>query len=262
MAISLQKTKNREEEADEAAEADSTTAQADDMERVIAERVAVEVRRLEAERAGQISDEVAKQIAGLKESLNPGVAGALTDKGAMEALAMAIAGITDQEVGRKRVPPEVMAKRIRAREDMEKLIGETIQRGVQPVYTLTQKCFFGEQMIEPYWIDRATRSVKPTEIGWWSVPNEFMHPVNDEARAIHVLFLESVDSHKKHANVRVTPGGLVVRSGGMNPEGGRDSAPRVGRDINEPSLVGRNGDRPNVQTRILGTLMPPAQQMV
>lgn len=259
MAMTLQKTKTGPtEEAEEAG-----AALPDDVERIIAERVAVEVARLEAERAGQISDEVAKQLASFRDSFSPGIASALTDKGAMDGLAMAIAGITDQEVGRKRVPPEVMAKRIRAREDMEKLIGETLQRGVQPVYGLTQPCFLGEQMVQPYWSDPATKTVKQTEVGWWSVPNEFMHPKNEEAKAIHILFLESIDSHKKHgANLRVTVGGLVVRSGGMDPTGGRGTAPRVGRDINEPSLVGRNGDRPEVQTRILGTLMPAARQMV
>lgn len=261
MAMTLTKTKtDRPEEHEEEAPGGGP----DEMERIIAERVAAEVQRLEGERATQIADEVAKQIAGLRESLTPGVAGALTDKGAMEALAVAIAGVTDQEVGRKRVPPEEMARRIRAREDMEKLIAATFERGAQPIYKLTQPCYLGEQLIQPYWSDPATKTTKATEVGWWSVPNEYMLPVNDEARAIHVLFLSAVDSHnsKRGASLRVTPGGLVVRSGGMNPEGGRDPAPRVGRDINQPSLAGRNGERPEVQTRILGTLMPPARQMV
>lgn len=195
-------------------------------------------------------------------AFQPQAMAGMTDKGAMEALAMAIAGVTDQEIGRRRVAPEEMARRIRAREAMEALITRTVEAGTQPVYKLTQKCFLGERAIEPYWIDRATRSAKATEVGWWGIPNEFMHPVNAEAEAIHALFLESIDSHKKRANVRITPGGLVVRSGGLNPEGGRDHAPKVGRDMHEPSLVGRNGDRPEVLTRILGTLMPPARQMV
>lgn len=195
-------------------------------------------------------------------AFQPQAISSLNDKGAMEALAMAIAGVTDQEIGRRRVPPEEMAKRVRAREAMEELITQTVKNGVQPVYKLTQKCFLGERMIEPYWIDRATRSAKATEVGWWGIPNEFMHPANAEAEAIHALFLVSIDSNVKRANVRITPGGLVVRSGGLNPEGGRDQAPQVGRDIHEPSLVGRNGDRPEVLTRILGTLMPPARQMV
>ncbi len=86
---------------------------------------------------------------------------------------------------------------------------------------------------------------------------------NDEAREIHILFLQSIDSNKKRgANLRVTPGGLTVRSGGLAPDGGRDVAPHVGRDIHQPSLAGRNGERPEIHTRVLGTLLPASRQMV
>lgn len=240
-------------DADHDARRDSVPIE--DVERLVAERV-------EAARIG-MADEVARQLAAFKESFTPTGLSSLNDKGAMEALAMAISGVTDQEIGRRRIPPEELAKRLRAREAMETLISATIERGTQPVYTLRQVCYLGEQIIQPYWVDRATRTTKATEIGWWGVPNEFMDPVNDQGMAIHALFLESIGGMKKRgANLRVTPGGLTVRSGGLAPDGGRDTAPRVGRDIHEPSIKGRNGDRPEVTTRILGTLMPAARQMV
>lgn len=238
------------------------TLPVDDVERIIAERVAAEVARLDAERSARLDDLISQKLS----NFNPANTSGFGDKSMMEALAEAIYAVSNegQDVHRRRVPPEVMAKRVRAREEMEALIKKTIDEGAeQPVYKLTRACYLGEQMIQPYWTDRATRTTKATEVGWWGVPNEYMHPANEIAEKIHALYLESIDSHKKIApGLRVTPGGLVVRSGGMNPDGGRDSAPRVGRDIHEPSLSGRNGDRPEVQTRILGTLMPPARQMV
>ncbi len=166
-------------------------------------------------------------------------------------------------MGKRRLPPEEVARRAKARAEMDALITATIERGVQPVYTLTQQVFLGEQIIQPYYVEGVGKPAKSTEIGWWGVPNEYMHPANDEAREIHILFLQSIDSNKKRgANLRVTPGGLTVRSGGLAPDGGRDVSPHVGRDIHQPSLAGRNGERPEIHTRVLGTLLPASRQMV
>jgi len=235
---------------------------ADEVETIIARRVAAEVERVSA----GISEQIAAQIAALAKP--PSAPSQGPDQSWMEALALAISNVTDQEIGRRRIPPEEMAKRVRAREAMEKLIDETSKAGVQPVYTIRNMVYFGERKIPPFWVDR-NRVAHPTEIGWWSVPNEFMDPVNDEAKAISALFLESIGGHvKRNTSLRVTAQGLTVRSGGMNPEGGRDSAPQVGRDDAQwrqqdvPTLKGRNSDVQVVETRILGTLMPPARQMV
>ena len=185
------------------------------------------------------------------------------DKASLEMLALAISDASDEKRGRERIGPEEQAKRIRAREAMELLITETVAAAVQPTYNLTQKCYLGERIIEPFWLDRATRMTRPTEIGWWGVPNEFMHPTNAQAEAIHALFLTSIGGREKRGqNLRVTPGGLTVRSGGLSPEGGRDTAPRVGRDLTEPMIKGRGAEQTYVEQRILGTLMPPARQMV
>lgn len=229
---------------------------ADEVERIIAERVEAASARMTAE--------VAEQLAAFKDNFTPGAASALADQGAMEALAMAIAGVTDQEFGRRRIPPEDMAKRVRAREKMEELIQRTFTGGVQPTYDLTQVLYVGEQIIRPLYLDRTTKTTQTTSIGWWDVPNEFMIPTNDEAKAIHALFRESIGggANKRKPSLRMTPGGLTVRSGGMDPTGGRDQAPRAGRDMHEPAIKGRNGERAEIVTRVLGTLMPPARQVV
>ena len=234
------------------------TADSDDVEARIEARVRAEV-------SARVAAEVAAQLADIRETLGtltkaaPSTAG---DTSWMEALAIAISGVTDQEIGRRRVPPEEVAKRLKARERLEKAIQATVDAGVQPNYTLTQKCYLGERIIEPFWVDR-NRVAQPTEIGWWGIPNEFMHPINAEAEAIHALFLESIGGTKKRVSgLRVTPGGLTVRSGGLAPEGGRDTAPRVGRDIHEATVKGRGAEQRYVEQRVLGTLMPPARQMM
>lgn len=230
--------------------------EAEEVERIVADRVE------QATRA--VADEFAQKLAAFEQRMTPGVAAGLSDNAAMEALAMAIAGVTDQEIGRRRIAPEELAKRIRAREQMEALIQKTIHAGVQPTYNLTQKQYMGERIIEPFWIDRATKVTHPTNVGWWIEPNEFMVPTNDEARAIHALFLESIGggANKRAPNLRVTVGGLTVRSGGLDPSGGRSEAPQVGRDRHEATIRGQQGQTPEVLTRILGTLMPPARQAV
>jgi hypothetical protein len=232
---------------------------ADEVEAIIAQRVAAEVDRVKSEVGSQVGAEIARQLAELKGGAAPSPGNG--DQSWMEALALAISNVTDQEIGRRRVPPEEIAKRTRAKGRLDALMEETVKLGVQPSYYLRKQVYFGEQMISPIWIDRATKEAKPTEIGWWGIPNQFMDPVNEEAKAIFALFLEWIGDSKRTTNgMRVTPGGLVVRSGGMPVEGGRDAAPRVGRD--QPTVKSRGGQQRSIETRILGTLMEPAKQMV
>jgi len=228
---------------------------ADEVERIIAERVAAATR-------DTVAGEVARQLAEFRESL-AGVASAAPnasgDTSWMAALAMEISKVGDQNAGRAVVAPEEIAKRNKAKARLVDLLEATIAAGVQPDYTLRQMVYLGDRKIQPFWVDR-NRVAHPTEIGWWGEPNQYMEPVNAPARAIMELYLESIGDTRKTANLRVTAGGLVVRSGGMNPEGGRDQAPQVGRDA--PTIKGRGAETKTVEQRILGTLMPPAKQMV
>jgi hypothetical protein len=228
-------------------------------QRVIREAVEREVDRALKAQAAAFEARMAEMLA----SVQPQSISGFGDKASLEMLALAISDASDEKRGRERISPEEQAKRIRAREGMERLITETFEAGVQPTYNLTQKFYIGERIVEPYWLDRATKTTKPTEIGWWGIPDEFMVPTNAQAEAIHKLFLESVGGRKRRGKTyRVTPGGLTVRSGGMNPDGGRDQAPKVGRDMAEPAIKGRGAEQTYVEQRILGTLMPPARQMV
>ena len=241
---------------------DGTTEQPGEnrTQRAIREAVEREVEKRLATQAEAFEAMMAQMLAAVPQ---PQSLGGFGDKATLEMLALAIADANDDKRGRERVSPEEQAKRIRAREKMERLIDKTVEAGTQPVYGLTQMVYLGERLVRPYWVDKATRVTRPTEIGWWGVPDEFMRPVNPEAEAIYALLLESIGGRKRRGQtLRVTPGGLTVRSGGMNPDGGRDQAPRVGRDLAAPTVRGNAGEQAYVEQRILGTLMPPARQMV
>lgn len=231
---------------------------ADEVERIIAARVDAEV-------SARIGNEIQRQMDELKTTLATaaqGGGGTTGDNNWMEALAFAISKVADQNSGKPIVAPDEIAKRTRAHATLERLLEDTLRGGVQPIYTLRQVVYLGDRKIQPLWVDR-NRVAHPTEIGWWGIPNQYMEPMNDEARAIMALYLESIGDMRKTArNLRITPGGLTVRSGGMDPEGGRDAAPRVGRDVYAPTLVGRGSEVKTVELRILGSLMPPAQQIV
>ena len=126
---------------------------------------------------------------------------------------MAIAGVTDQEIGRRRLAPEEVKKRASAFDKLIVLLEQTQKAGVQPTYYLRKAVYFGEHMISPIWVDRATKQAMPTEIGWWDIPNQFMEPINEEAKAISALFHEWIGDAPKREKLRVTAGGLVVPLG-------------------------------------------------
>lgn len=231
---------------------------ADEVERIMAERIAAAVEAANAASEARIT----AQLDAFKQSLASSGPSSGGDTTWMKGLAEAFADVTDRQQGRPRVSPEEQSRRNTAHERMVALIDKTVERGVQPTYTTTNVVYLGEQIIRPIYIDRSTKLPAPMEIGWWAIPNEFMQPTNEQAREIHALFLESIGGAKKHARLRVTAGGLTVRSGGMNPEGGRDSAPRVGRDTHVATIKGRGNESHAIETRILGTLHPAARQMI
>lgn len=218
-----------------------------------------EVEKLVAQR---IQEEVARQLAVLMPAASAQPPG--HEQGWAEALAMAIASIGDQEIGKRRVPPEEVKKRAAAFDRLNALIDQTYKNGKPPQYLVRREMYLGERRIPPFSQDPATKRAVPTEIGWWDIPNQYMEPLNDEARAIFAVFLEWIGDSKRTVNgLRFTAGGLVVRSGGVPVEGGRDSqaASAVGRDRYAP-VVRRGDQTQEITTRILGTLMPPARQMV
>lgn len=193
-----------------------------------------------------------------------------------EALAMALAGIANQGTGKKVVPPEVLAKRARAKDRMLELILEYRQQKVVPVYELVAGTFLDERWIPAAQIT-AGHQVVPTEIRFRGIPNSSMRPVNDAARTIWEEYCDWIGSHKGGAAMSRVPvnrsqevsfSGRVMESSPMPDldqddlqdlvtEGGRPAPnPRMA----EVEVVGRGGNRAGKTMNVLGTIAEPARQ--
>lgn len=197
-----------------------------------------------------------------------------------EGLAMAIAQLTDQGTGRKRVSPEVVKAREEARKEMVRLIVEAktfrdkalsegkadIARSFLPLYQLRNKVYLDEILIDPVYMDAATKSPRPTEIGWPSVPSEAMIPVNDVAKGIFEAFSTSIGStewQKKPDSFGITPGGLVVKNGAVQPKRALPSADgHVQTEGLQIHKGGRGGNENFKEIAVLGTVHQPARQAV
>lgn len=181
-----------------------------------------------------------------------------------EGLAMAIAQLNDQGTGRKRVAPEIVKARDESRKEMVRLLVEAKASGQVPLYQLRNKVYLDEILIEPIYIDAATKSPRPTEIGWPSVPSEAMIPVNDVAKGIYEAFSKSIGSNdwnKPADTFGITVGGLVVKNGAVQP---KRAVPSADGHIKTEGLTitHRGGDKNYKEVPILGTIAQPARQAV
>jgi hypothetical protein len=218
-----------------------------------------------------VADAVAKAIPDIVAHLSA-IRGAPAgdDKAFAEGLAMAIAALTDQGTGRKRVAPEIVEQRSKARTRMAELLIAAKAENRIPSYRLTNKVYLDEVLVDPIYIDPASKSQKPTEIDWPGVPSEAMIPINDVAREIHAAFCLSIGSVAKEHLIAekpfaVTANGLVVKSGGlalrpasvlgMNPEAQQQA---TGEGLR---IKGRGTGIPgeHKEVRVLGTVAAPAR---
>lgn len=189
-----------------------------------------------------------------------------------EALALAIAGLTNQGVGhRPVVAPEVISARNLARQRMQQLIIEARAEGRVATYQLRNKVLLGNRVIEPMWID-AAHVTRPTEIDFGGVPNEAMIPLNDTAKEIHAAFMASIGSVSKEVPDQVsevlgiTAGGVVVRNGAVNAAASRRAVatPGAGYEENADEVTVHHAGEPGrtKPVNILGTIHAPARQTV
>lgn len=187
-------------------------------------------------------------------------AGAPVDASFAQALAVAIAQMSDQGTNRKRVAPEVMHAREAARDKMLRLIVDARERGEVPFYRLQHKVHLDDMLVDPQWVG-PDHVARPTEIEWPGVPNEAMSPLNEIAKEIHAAFCDSIGSAVKAYEpgpMRVTARGLVIM--GQAPRS-RDNAPANASPSGEGlRLRGRGQPGALVETRILGTMAEPARQ--
>jgi hypothetical protein len=132
-------------------------------------------------------------------------------KSLFSQMALTIAQMNDQGTGRigQRVAPEILEGRSQARERMIDLIIEArtaiknakasgdkrllriAREEWMPKYRVTAKCYFKEQMIEPYVRDSATQQTVAREIYWDGEPNDALKPINEVAKNIYAEFRAS-----------------------------------------------------------------------
>lgn len=192
-----------------------------------------------------------------------------------ESLALAIAGLVDQESGRTHIAPDVLRKRAEARARMERLLVAARASGSVPSYEVTSVIQLDDQLIKPSWIGN-DHVARPTEVDWFGVPNEALRPINDVARGIYEAFRESIGGPVDHQGIidaneaalrgqqpQMSSSGVVVR--GANKR--QTTQQQVeGRQLEEGGVRLRHeadGD-PNRgrYVRILGKTMPPARQSI
>ena len=189
------------------------------------------------------------------------------DAGWAEEVAMAIASLNDQGVGRKTVAPKILRQRAEARQLMTELIVEMRASGEKPVYRLRNKVYLDEQLIDPVWIG-PDHTQRPTEIEWLGVPNEAMIPVNKIAKQIHKAFQDSIGSVENAPQERpiagVTAGGLVIKSGSraVRPIAVLDEHGAQPSSEGGLSVLHKGKSGQYKEVHVLGTVADPARQTV
>lgn len=196
----------------------------------------------------------AREAAGLPTDIN--LDQVAKDKSFADALAMSIADIANQGIGKPApVPPETLERWRTAHREVVALLAEAHVSGEDAHYRVTQTMFLNETRVEPQWNNPKTHAMEDMIIRWNDIPNEWMEPHNELAVKIHAAYMTSIGiTTTKRVDVE-TP---WVRSEkrlflGMSPED-RERQNRGGMD---PRLnVGRG---PGHATKhILGTVASPA----
>ena len=220
-----------------------------------------------------VSEAAAEAVKGIMEALTAGreavgtteAPAASIDNKFAEGLAMALAQLTDQGTGRKRVAPEIVRKRAEARQLMENLIIQARAEGRPAKYQLRNKVYLDEVMVDPNWLNPATKIAEPTQIEWPGVPSEAMIAVNDTAKEILGAYLDSIGSIVSvvpPVPQYVTANGLTVngraparRSTNLTSPGGSEAPAGVGLRIAHKDAPGTYRE-----INVLGTVAPPARQ--
>jgi hypothetical protein len=178
-----------------------------------------------------------------------------------QTIAMAVAEISDQGTNRKRVSPEILAKRADAKKRLDLLMAKVSAEKLKPEYRLVAKVYLNERLIEPYRrLDN--KQVVNQEIIWTGVPNDAMRPINGIAHDVFAAYRESVGA-KEHIATEdhrpnwVTPAGLVVK--GDSPQRAIVNAEPDYKD----DLAVRDNNDPNAPfVHVLGTVAPAARRNV
>ena len=224
----------------------------------------------------KLSDELRalRQTAGTEDAADaPG------DTKWLRQLAMAIAEVSDQGTNRKRVAPEILAKREAARQRMGRLILEARAQSLEPEYRLIGQVYLAEEKLDPFYSDPATKRILPRDIVWTGPPNEAMRPLNDTAFGIFEAFMESIGGNSDNADWRpkrgdvsgkapvnlngawVTERGLYIKGASAAQRRTVGSLPDSNTPAPQDTLIARRHNDPTAaEVRVLGSVHPPARQ--
>lgn len=189
--------------------------------------------------------------------------------GLARQLAMSIAEVADQGTNRKRVSPEVLAKREQHRVRMFELLLRYRAEGRTMDYRVVRETYLNETLVRPFRTDSASKSIVPQDISWTGVPNDCMRPLNQNAQDVFDEFMgwmgdPALAAKPNNDGLTVTQNGLVVKglTASRRPIGNlQDTVPSPGKSPFEAALsVNAPNDPRATEVRVLGTIAPPARQ--
>lgn len=195
-----------------------------------------------------------------------GIPGA--DATMLSELAMHIAELTDQGSGRKRVAPEILAKRELAGKELVARLKKVKADDHKPVYRVMREVYLAERIIRPYRLDEATKQPVPVYIEFQGCPSDHLRPHNAVAKEVFDIFIRWIGHSTQSVpksdlrDLAMTPKGVVVR--GLGASAHRTIEHQVEHVADEYEEVLRTGNTPVDPTaeevRVLGTIMEPARQ--
>lgn len=195
----------------------------------------------------------AREAAGLPAAV--GAVQLAKDKTFADALAMSIAEIANQGIGKPApIPPETLERWRAAHAEVLALLADAHVKGEDAHYRVTKTMFLNETRVEPQWHNPKEHKMEDMIIRWNDIPNEWMEPANEIATKIHAAYMTSIGTAPTK---RADPATPWVRSEkrlflGMSPDQREAHSP----NSLDPRLHGRGAE---AKTKfILGTVANPA----
>lgn len=190
----------------------------------------------------------------------------------LSELTQMIAEMTNTGQNRKIIAPDEARKRVAAWDKMGALLERVRAERLQPHYVVKLQTWLDGVMVQPQ-SQVADGRWKDNEIIWSGAPNTAMRPLNDIAKQIYALFLESIGGTTQIEGMKEQPtwttyGGLVMV--GDAPPQSLQQRGNVG-EIPEPATLTSLGnlsphkeltstdDRNATRIPVLGKTFPAAE---
>lgn len=227
--------------------------------------VSAEMARL----APQIAAEVAAQMRAVNVANPQAIEARGGEIDVAQRMAGALQELADAGSNKKRMSPAEIQRRAEARERLLQMVKQVQDTNFEapgtpepPQYRIVAKTYLTDFVIEPFEVDPASKAMVPVVKFWTGIPNEAMVPVNDWAKAIHEVYMQSIGgptAMTKNSDLRdvgVTPGGFVVR--GLNASSRRTVATLPEGSTTDVMGIRNQSDPRAKKINVLGTVADPA----